>query len=101
MDKSMVVQNRALQGTGRKFLISSVIDVGRWDGYDEDSHTVGTYIAWDLQNTTVKVEERRAASSLEYIIPPENLLDYQKHFQDGCAVACSGLDACKFKDDKM
>ena len=42
-------------------------------------------------------------ASLESIIPRETLLDYQKHFKDGCALVClgSGLDECKYQNDKM
>ena len=98
-----VLHNRVLQGSERKFLISLVIKAEKWEEFDEDRDMVGSYIAWDLKNTTLKVKETRPVAPLESIIPRETLLDYQKHFKDGCALVClgSGLDECKYQNDKV
>lgn len=50
-----IVHNVLLEGTQRKFEIIKLVDASKWDQYDEDRHTVGTYIAWDLKNTQLKV----------------------------------------------
>lgn len=50
-----VVHNIPLVDTQRKFEIVSVIDAKQWEHFDEDRHTEGTFIAWDLKYAQVKV----------------------------------------------
>ena len=52
---SDIVHNVLLQGTQRKFEIISIIDAKKWENFDEDKHMEGTFIAWDLKDTQVKV----------------------------------------------
>lgn len=46
-----VVHNVQLQATQRKFEIIELLEAEKWDQFDEDRHTVGTFIAWDLKDT--------------------------------------------------
>ena len=49
-----VVHNMQLQGTQRKFEIIKLIEAEKWDQFDEDRHTAGAFIAWDLRDTQNK-----------------------------------------------
>lgn len=40
-----IVHNVELQDTQRKFEIISLIDAEKWENFDKDRHTIGTFIA--------------------------------------------------------
>ena len=50
-----VVHNVPLEGTQRKFEILELLNAKHWEKIDGDKHTEGTFIAWDLKDTQVKV----------------------------------------------
>ena len=48
----VLVHNKKLLPSQRKFSIDKVLSTN-WNGYDEDKHTVGSYVAWELDDTSV------------------------------------------------
>ena len=49
----VLVHNKPLLPTQQKFLIEEVLDKN-WNGYDEDVHVAGTYVAWDIADISEK-----------------------------------------------
>lgn len=48
----ILVHNKPLLNTQWKFRIYEVLETN-WEGYDEDFHCVGTFVAWDIENTRI------------------------------------------------
>ena len=56
VEPGAMVHQRVLLNSERKFSIEQVLD-DQWDGYDDDIHCVGNFIAWELADTMLCTEE--------------------------------------------
>ena len=54
-----VVHGYQLKGSEQKYLITKVVNSHLYEKFDEDRHCVGSYIAWDKQNTSQNNKEIR------------------------------------------
>lgn len=93
------VHHKVLKACERKFEIIKVIDAHHWSGYDEELHSVGSFIAWDIGATELKVTSRRPVDGMETVIPVEDLVKYKNHYHDGCDEGCS--PECVYLEDKV
>ena len=96
-----VVHHHTLHSSERKFEVTRVIDCNTpfWEEFDEDIHSVGSYIAWDLRNSLVKTKVRHPVEGLENVIPKKILEKYKKHLEEGCTADC--VEHCDINDDKI
>ena len=55
-----LVHNQPLKQSEGKFLIVDVLsETEKWTGYDEDRHSINSFIAWDLPSAKRDDDERR------------------------------------------
>ena len=50
-----VVHNIPLVGSQRRFKIISLINTSNWNKYYVEKHQIGSFIAWDLKDSELKV----------------------------------------------
>ena len=55
-ESGAIVHNKELLESQRKFLIVDVLDT-TWEGFDEDIHTAGSFLAWNLEDAAIIVEK--------------------------------------------
>ena len=62
-----LVHHHVLHSSERNFEITRVIycNTSLWEEFDEDIHSVGSYVAWDLRNALVKTTIRQPVEVLE------------------------------------